>query len=207
MYQVIDQDNYNRKATFDFYKSFEDPFFNITCNIEISNFLSFCKKNNYSFLLGMLHNCMKAANDIPVFRQRLSGDSIKEYDVIHPSSTIMKEDETFTFAYLKFFENFELFHEKGALKIAERKESNQLEPDPGKDDMIYFSSIPWISFTQFKHARSGKKDSIPRIVFGKYFNQAEKILLPISIEVHHALVDGIHVGKFVELLSKRLSEF
>jgi len=71
--------------------------------------------------------------------------------------------------------------------------------DPGieRDDLIYYSSIPWISFTSFSHASDNKSGiSIPKIVFGKYFQKGNKTLMPVSVEVHHALMDGIHVGKF-----------
>jgi Chloramphenicol O-acetyltransferase len=39
-------------------------------------------------------------------------------------------------------------------------------------------------------------DSIPRISWGKYFEEVGKIKLPLSVQAHHALVDGIHVGQF-----------
>ncbi|MBR6451907.1 MAG: chloramphenicol acetyltransferase, partial [Lachnospiraceae bacterium] len=35
--------------------------------------------------------------------------------------------------------------------------------------------------------------------FGKYFaapNDPNKILMPVSSQTHHGLMDGVHVGKF-----------
>ena len=59
--------------------------------------------------------------------------------------------------------------------------------------------ITWISFTSFAHARKPRKeDSVPKIVFGKYTEQNDLIKMPVSVEVHHSLMDGIHVGKFFE---------
>lgn len=51
-----------------------------------------------------------------------------------------------------------------------------------------------------------KEDSIPRISFGKYFYQDDKVLLPYSIQVNHMLLDGIHVGKYMERLQEFLDE-
>src|SRR5216684_2776419 len=50
--------------------------------------------------------------------------------------------------------------------------------------------LPWVSFTSFSHARNwGREDSVPRIAFGKFTKENDRTLLPISVEVHHALMD------------------
>jgi len=41
-------------------------------------------------------------------------------------------------------------------------------------------------------------DSIPQMVFGKYFKDGATSKMPFSIEVHHALIDGYHVAKYHE---------
>jgi chloramphenicol O-acetyltransferase type A len=71
--------------------------------------------------------------------------------------------------------------------------------------LVYYSVIPWISFTSFKNAtRLDDSQTIPRIVFGKLFTEAGKMKLPHSVEVHHAVMDGIHVGKYFNLLQKKI---
>ena len=39
-------------------------------------------------------------------------------------------------------------------------------------------------------------DSVPRIAWGKFFEEGELLTMPLGVQAHHALVDGIHVGKF-----------
>jgi chloramphenicol O-acetyltransferase type A len=34
----------------------------------------------------------------------------------------------------------------------------------------------------------------------------ERTLLPFSVEVHHALMDGLHVGRYVKRLEEALAE-
>ena len=48
-------------------------------------------------------------------------------------------------------------------------------------------------------------ESIPRIAFGKFIKEGERIFLPISVEVHHALMDGLHVGRFMMRLEEMLA--
>jgi len=47
---------------------------------------------------------------------------------------------------------------------------------------------------------------VPRIAFGKFTSENERTRLPISIEVHHALMDGLHVGRFLARLEEMLME-
>ncbi|WP_428866904.1 CatA-like O-acetyltransferase [Clostridium sediminicola] len=52
----------------------------------------------------------------------------------------------------------------------------------------------WVSFTSITHPiQMNPVHSVPRIAWGKYFEENGKIKLPLSVQVHHSLVDGIHV--------------
>ena len=76
-----------------------------------------------------------------------------------------------------------------------------------RTDLIHYSTLPWISFTSFSHARNwGKEDSVPKIVFGKATERNGQWLLPVSVEVHHALMDGLHVGRYLEKLQHSFAE-
>jgi chloramphenicol O-acetyltransferase type A len=79
-------------------------------------------------------------------------------------------------------------------------------PDPS-DDRIHFTTLPWLSFTSFSHARNWRReDSIPKIAFGKFVKENQRTLLPFSVEVHHALMDGLHVGRYVSRLEETLAD-
>jgi chloramphenicol O-acetyltransferase type A len=67
--------------------------------------------------------------------------------------------------------------------------------------------LPWVSFTSFAHARDfARKDSIPKIAFGKFAKENDRVFLPISVEVHHALMDGLHVGRFLSRFEEMLDK-
>jgi chloramphenicol O-acetyltransferase type A len=52
------------------------------------------------------------------------------------------------------------------------------------------------------HARCySYKDSCPKITFGKITENDGVKTMPLSIHVNHALMDGYHVGEFVETIS------
>lgn len=61
--------------------------------------------------------------------------------------------------------------------------------------------MPWVSFAGLNHAMHYHPvDSVPRITWGKFYAQGERFLMPFSIQDHHALVDGQHVGAYTQLL-------
>jgi len=73
-----------------------------------------------------------------------------------------------------------------------------------KNDCIYLA-IPWISYTHISHTDSGKKDfATPMFDFGKYTEKDGKMMMPLSIEVHHSFVDGVHIGMLIEKIQKYL---
>jgi len=202
MPRYLDLDSWNRRQHFDLYKDYEKPFFNICAAVDVTALRELCRRpQGPSFFLASLHLSMKAANEVEPFRYRLRGDRVLIHDVIHGGSTVLRDDDTFGFGYFDYDQDFERFHRRAA-EVLERVRSGpkDLEPNSGQDDLIYYSVIPWISFTSFSHARHFRRDdSIPRIVFGKYYREGERWRMPVSVEVHHALADGLHVGRFFEL--------
>ena len=60
--KVFDIENWNRKTQFKFFKNYEDPFFNITANLEVSNLYNYCKQHNLSFSLACIYMALKAIN-------------------------------------------------------------------------------------------------------------------------------------------------
>ena len=73
-------------------------------------------------------------------------------------------------------------------------------------DKLFISSLPWVSYTALVQPVPQPADSHPRISWGKYFLQAGRTLLPVSILCHHALVDGLHLAAFYQALDRELAE-
>lgn len=196
---------WERKTQYKFFKDFDDPFFNLVANVDVTRLVNYCKKEQISFFLASLHLSGQAVNAVQGMRLRIKDEKVFDFDKIHIGSTVFRPDYTFSFAHFPFLEDLGLFCKQSG-KIAERQiDSGGMEDPPGMLDVVYYSVIPWVSFTGFKHPRkAGKEDSIPRIVFGKYFEQGEKWLMPVSVDVHHSLADGYHVGQYFIEFQQRM---
>lgn len=208
MAKYLDLASWSRREVFEFYRGFDKPYFNICTRLDVTNLVSLVRRRSDSSVsLAYHYFTLRVVNEIEPFRYRLRGDKVLVHDVIHGGTTVLLPDETFTFAYFDYVQDFEEFIAEAGRSVRAARTGNQPFKSREGDDRIYFTTLPWISFTSFSHARNWQQeDSIPRIAFGKFTEENGRIFLPTSVEVHHALVDGLHVGRCVTRLEELLSE-
>lgn len=73
-----------------------------------------------------------------------------------------------------------------------------------RQDLVRFSPVPWIAFTEMKHASSFRTgDSATRISTGKLIEQNGHWMLPISVTAHHGLMDGRHVSILLDRIADK----
>ncbi|MFD2201289.1 CatA-like O-acetyltransferase [Shivajiella indica] len=206
MYKILDMEKWSRKDHFSFFSKFEEPFFGITAQVNCSKAYDLCKENGFSFFLYYLHASLFAANKIENFRFRIQGQDVIIYDRINASPTINREDGTFGFSYMDFYEDFEKFQKEAKKEIERVRNTTGLIPAMKGENVIHFSAVPWINFSSISHARSFSfPDSCPKISFGKVIESVGNKHMSVSVHVHHALMDGYHVGKFLEELQNLLN--
>lgn len=193
----VDINTWPRKATYEFFKDYEDPFFNFSANVDVSALYQFCKANGLSYALSALFCSQMAVNEIREFRIRLMGERLVEYDSVEATQTILNNDETFSFAYFESKADLYEFDRSGREALEKYKQLKTFDVERNRIDLIYYSVIPWVSFTSFKHAsRLDRRQTVPRIVFGKIFIEGERRQMPVSVEANHMIMDGFHVGKY-----------
>lgn len=205
MYKILDIEKWSRKDHFLFFHKFEEPFFGVTVTVDCTQAYQNAKTTGSSFFLYYLHAALKAANSTEPFRFRINDGKILLYDKINASPTINRENGTFGFSYMDYHEEFMDFEKHAKIEIERVRSSTGLNPAGSGENVIHFSSLPWIDFSAISHARSYSfPDSCPKISFGKVTESSGIKTMPVSIHVHHALMDGIHVGQFIELFQKLL---
>jgi len=47
-------------------------------------------------------------------------------------------------------------------------------------------------------------DSIPRFAWCKFFQDGERLKMPLAVQGHHALIDGIHAARYYEQVQELL---
>ncbi|MDP8235508.1 MAG: chloramphenicol acetyltransferase [Candidatus Erginobacter occultus] len=200
----IDLEKWERREHYRFFAAMDYPHFNICANLDLTAFNRFRQERNLPFFSTLLYLSSRAANQVKEFRYRIRGEQVIEHETVSPAITVLGDDGTFGYATIEYDREAVTFLERAAETIAQAKANPTIAENPNRDDVIYYTSIPWISFTAFTHPISLPADSIPRISWGKYFAAGDRILLPYSVQVHHGLADGLHVGKHFTLLQSLL---
>lgn len=203
--QTIDITSWPRQEQFWLLKSFDYPHFSMCANVNITHLHQYIKLHGFSINIAIIYMITRAANSIPEFRYRIRGDQVVEHPVIHPSSTILTRGDLFSFCTFEFFKDFPTFESKSNQRIAHIKDHPNLSNEPNRDDLFYMTAIPWVSFTAFMHPLDMfPVDSIPRFAWGKFFQEDGEMKMPLSVQGHHALMDGIHMGLFYEKIQSYL---
>lgn len=207
--KLLDIENWPRKEHFLFFKQFEEPFFGLTVEIDCTKAYSTAKKLETSFFVYYLHKTLVAVNTIEPFRYRIIDDAVYIYDTIDVSATIMRKDNTFGFSLIEYAPDLKIFAANAFQEIERiQHSSGLLTRDFPNNNLIHFSAIPWVNFTSLSHARSYTfPDSCPKISFGKMtIGENGKRTMSMSIHAHHGLMDGFHVGQFVECFQELMNK-
>lgn len=206
MGEFLDLATWKRREHFELFRRTAQPFFSTTVEVDVSAIFERTREpNSPPFLVSMLHWTMKAARETPAFCLRLRGDQVWSHEALRLSTTVMRPDETFGFAV---FEPRQTLEEFAGHAVPEIERARRVGPltIPTGDDIVYHSTLPWFRFTAFTNAINTGADSNPRIVFGQRVADGSRWMMPVAVEVHHAVVDGVDVAKFLERLEVSLTD-
>ena len=207
MKKKLNIEEWVRRDQFYFFKQFEEPFFGVTVNIDCSIAYDIAKGIQTSFFLYYLHKSLAAANRIEPFKYRIDKEEVIVYETVNASPTINRPDGTFGFSYMDYETDYDSFAVKAQKEIEKVQNTVGLIPANSSENVIHYSSIPWINFTSLSHARRfSTNDSIPKISFGKMMTENGKRTMPVSVHVHHALMDGYDVAKYIDLFQQLMNE-
>jgi len=195
--RTIDMQTWPRREHFKVFSAFDHPHFSMCANVDLTTFYPVVKQRGISFNVATVYVLARAANAIPEFRYRIRVGEVVEHEIVHPATTILMDEDLFTFCTFDYTEDFSLFAARAAEQIAYVKEHLTLEDEPGRDDLLFMTAIPWVSFTSFIHPMHLQPaDSIPRFAWGKFFEDGEFLKMPLDVQAHHALMDGVHMGRY-----------
>ena len=209
MPHFIDLATWPRREVFEFYLPFDKPYFNVCTQLDVTRLLEELKtRERTSVSLTYHYLALRAANEIEPFRYRLRQGRVLVHDVINGGTTLILPNETFTLVYFDYAESFSKFMQSATEAVENTRNGDwAFRPRHDDDARLHCTTLPWIAFTSFSHARRwGREDSVPKISFGKFIKDNDRTLLPFSVEVHHSLMDGLHVGRYIERIEELLAQ-
>ena len=196
---LVDQSTWKRKTQYDFFRDFAEPFWGLTVDVDCTKAYRYSKAKGYFFYHYYLHCSTAAAILVENFRYRIDEGQVYLYDSIDLAATVARPDETFGFSFIPYDPDFDTFTAAARTIMQDVQTRSDIDPATPGSNVIHYSAIPWLAFTSLSHARQfDRQDSCPKITFGKAYSTDGRMMMPVSIHVHHALVDAIHVGQYVK---------
>lgn len=205
----IDLENWDRKRLFYNYLGTDFPYIIMTANIDVTKPLAYAHAHGVSFNLVMVYLCNKTVDSIVNYRYRFIDG--KPFVIDHTRPTVN---------HLKPGEDIFVIGEgpwpcDDIDEFCRITHENQMKAQPDdmqgrvryKMDIINYTSVPWVSYTGFiRTIIHNGVDNTPKFSFGKYFKEGDRVLMPVSNQTHHGLMDGRHVGMFFERFQKACDE-
>lgn len=193
----IDYNNWKRKPYFEHYSKNVPCTYSMTTKIDITRLIQ-SGRHLYSALLFFI---TKEVNRHEEFRICYNKDGILGYyDQMIPCYTIFnKQTETFTTVWTESADDYNDFFAEYKKDVELYGKDAKLAGKPDMPENVFnVSMIPWISFDGFNlNLQKGYDYFLPIFTFGKYYQEQNKYLLPLSVQVHHAVCDGFHLSRFI----------
>src|SRR5712692_1681748 len=141
MAEYLDLTNWARRDLFEFFRGYDNPYFNICTRLDVTSLLNLLRdRPGVSVSLAYHYFALRVANEIEPFRYRLREGKVIVHEVIHGGTTVLLPNESFTFAYFDYQEDFERFM-LGAQRAVEEVQSSGAFSPRAEDDRIYFTTL------------------------------------------------------------------
>ncbi len=203
----IDMATYPRRDHFEHFYGMAYPYVGVTADVDVTDLLALCREKKLSFYLMVLHAAALAADTVPEFRRRIDQGGIVEYDACPTSHTELKADGTYAYCTLHHHLPLTEYLRKSEAARAAVRESGSIEEEDEVQSMYFISTLPWLHYTALIQPVACGEESNPRITWGKYQQDAAgRVMMPLTMLVHHALADGLHIAKFYEAFNQTMHD-
>ncbi|AZG98158.1 TPA: type A chloramphenicol O-acetyltransferase [Proteus mirabilis] len=203
-YTVVDLSQWERKEHFEAFQSFAQCTFSQTVQLDITSLLKNVKKNGDKFYPTFIYIISQLVNKHAEFRMAMKDGELVIWDSVNPGYTIFHEQtETFSSLWSYHHKDINQFLKTYSEDIAQYGNDLAYFPKEFIENMFFVSANPWVSFTSFNlNVANINNFFAPVFTIGKYYTQGDKILMPLAIQVHHAVCDGFHVGRLLNELQQ-----
>lgn len=203
-FELIDLEKWERK---EYYLHFINE---VRCTYSATVHLDITNLKGQRLYPAMIWLLTETVNLFSEFRTVLTSEGLGIYDTMHPAYTVFNtERKTFSGIWTEFDPDYGRFLKAYEEDCAKYSHSERYTPKPNTPaNSFNISMVPWFTFTAFDfNVFDEGKFLLPIFTMGKFFDAGGKRLLPLAIQVHHAVCDGYHVGRFIKELQEKISSF
>lgn len=200
-FKVIDRNTWDRKEYFDYYLTTFPCTYSLTAKLDITEI----KKAGFKLYPTILYYITKMVNQYEQFRTAFREDGqLVIFDEMNPCYTIFHKDtQTFSNIWTEFSDDYDIFCERYEQDLRQFGNVNSMTGKPNKPENLFtVSMIPWTSFDGFNLNVKNFEYLNPMFTLGKFYHKEGRYLLPVAVQVHHAVCDGFHISSFLSGLQE-----
>lgn len=194
----IDQATWPRQTYFYYFTKMAPSGFSLTVNMDITATLAWTKAHHVKFNAAYLYLVSRLLTTHPEMRIGYLNDQLVTFDVLHPSYTILHADHTMANLWTAYDADFQIFYHH---YLADQTEfgtiSGPMPKAPQSPNLVNIGSLPGVHFSSYTPLPFKPLDSFfPIYQAGQFQTSDDKTLMPLSITVNHATIDGDHLSNF-----------
>lgn len=215
MKHTVDIETWERRDNYAFFRNFLNSWISVASEIDCTEARTAAKAAGRSFFLYYLYAVLRAVHEIREFRYRTdSRGEVVWYDTVDILTPIAVPGRTFYTVRIPYHADFERFYAGARAMVTDIPSQG----DPygtvkevlaqGDYDVILLSATPELYFTSMTYTQfaPGDPTRYPLMNAGKAVLREGRLMMPLSIYVNHAFVDGAHISRFFKLVAEYLRE-
>ncbi len=211
-YTIVDKEKYYRKGVYRHFSEDCKCSVSITARIDVTELYRKSKATDTKFYLNFLYILCKVLNSREDYRMGYlwQTDTLVCYDKINPVQYVFHDDtETCSIAYSEYYEDYKTFYNKALEDLEKAKQTHKYGLDSANHPNWFDASyISWLSYDSLNiELPDGYLYFAPIINWGKFRKENERLMMPVTVRMNHAVADGYLIAKVFKLLEKEVSEF
>lgn len=211
-YTIVDKEKYYRKGVYRHFSEDCKCSVSITARIDVTELYKKSKATDTKFYLNFLYILCKVLNSREDYRMSYlwQTDTLVCYDKINPVQYVFHDDtETCSIAYSEYYEDYKTFYDKALEDLEKAKQTREYGLDSANHPNWFDASyISWLSYDSLNiELPDGHLYFSPIINWGKFRKENERLMMPVTVRMNHAVADGYLIAKVFKLLEKEVSEF
>lgn len=208
----IDLQTWPRGQMFYYFSQMAPAGYSMTVQVDVTALRKTLKEAGRKFFPAYLWLVTKNLNRQTEFKVAEKDGVLGFYDSLTPLyASFHENDHTFSLMWTEYTDDFLQFHQAYLENQAQFGHNHGVlcQPQtPPPANAYTVSCVPWVSFTHFAvHSYENKPYYFPSVEAGKFFEEAGRILMPLSITCHHATTDGYHIKCFLDSLQEDINGF
>lgn len=202
LYKAIDVQTWPRAQAFHYYTQMAPTTYTVNVSMDVTILRKTLKEKGLKFFPAYLYLATRAISNQQELRIANKDGELGYWDHLTPAYPQFHEDDkTTSLLWTEYDPDFSVFYDRYIEDTMQYGQNHGIITEKGipPENAYIISCIPWFTFHSFSLHNHGIKDYfVPSLEAGRFYNDGEKIMMPLSTTVHHATTDGYHLKVFFE---------